>query len=153
MLHAKPIRIFSSTFSIREGESDVEVARLRMRWWSEKGTVLVEGHELQLRREGVFSGAFLVASGDAVIAKAHKPSAFQNRFLIDVDDVQVELRRAGVATRTFELLRGDEVIGTVERGSLFTRSARIHISDSWPVPLQVFVLWLVLIIWRRMNRA
>lgn len=149
MLRALPLHVFSNTFSVRDG--DREIARLSMGWLSDKGSSTVDDRKIRLRRERLFSGAFELELDGIVIAKAYKPSIFRNRFDIELENVRLQLERESVFSRSFVVRKGADILGRIDPVSIFTRKARIDLPDEWPTALQLFVFWLVLIIWKRMN--
>lgn len=151
MLRAIPTHICARRFSIRDG--DQEVAELSIGWFSETGTATAEGRAMQLRREHVAGGAFELEVGGTLIAKAYKPSLFRNRFELDFGNVRIILERESLLGFAFVIRRGRDVLGRIERPNVFTREAEIDLPDEWPIPLKLFVIWLVLIIWRRLNSA
>lgn len=150
MLRAVPIRPFSHSFSVLDGDRDV--AMLKTGWFSDTGSATIDGRALRLGRENAFSGAFKLELDGAVVAKAYKRSALRNCFEIELEQTHVLLEREGLLGRSFVVRRGEEVLGRIDPESVFTREARIDLPDEWPTALQLFVFWLVLIIWKRMKR-
>jgi hypothetical protein len=44
---------------------------------------------------------------------------------------------------------GDTEIGTLTPNSAWRRDAAVKLPEQWPLPLKVFVIWLVIILWNR----
>lgn len=151
MLLAKPSHIASRTFEIRD--ADRQIGRLCIGWFLDDGSITLRGQELRLRRRGLFSGSFEVASAGNVIATATKPSALRNRFEIEFGKVNVVLERAGLVSRSFLIRRGNAVLGRISPAHALSRRAAIDLPRDWPPALQLFLFWLVLIIWKRLNSA
>ena len=55
--------------------------------------------------------------------------------------------------RAFELKRGGDRVGSVAPTSALKRSARISLPGELSVPVQVFITWLVLVMWKRMEQG
>ncbi len=151
MLRAAPVRPFSNKFSVHDGSE--EVATLKIGWFSDNGFATVDGKDVRLSRERFFSGAFRLEIDGVVLARARKPSIFRNRFEVEIENARVHLDRESVISRSFVLRGGGETLGRIDPEFAFTRKARIDLPDDWPTALQLFVFWLVLIIWKRMNHT
>jgi hypothetical protein len=44
---------------------------------------------------------------------------------------------------------GDRRIGTLAPESRWTRRATANLPSDWPAPITAFVIWLVIILWKR----
>ena len=55
-------------------QADFVVAEIKMSWWRDKGLLKVGGLHYAAYREGVMSGAFVLALDATQIARAEKPS-------------------------------------------------------------------------------
>ena len=44
-------------------------------------------------------------------------------------------------------------VGTIRRETWTSRKARVELPDELPLPVRVFVLWLVLLMWKRESDA
>ena len=51
--------------------------------------------------------------------------------------------------RGFVLMDGERQIGTMSPESMWTRSATADLPPDWPMPIKAFVIWLVIILWKR----
>jgi hypothetical protein len=47
----------------------------------------------------------------------------------------------------------DHQLGLIEPQGLLTRKAAISLPDTIPLPIQIFVIWLVLVSWKRESDA
>lgn len=147
MLRAKPKGIFSKKFRLSAGEADV--GELRISQLREKAQAVIHDRQLSLYRDGVFKGPFVLESEGTRIAEALKPSVFRNAFEVRFGSVMCEFKKKGFFRASFELELDGRVIGRVERESIWRRTVRADIPDDWPDALQVFIVWLALVIWRR----
>ena len=80
MLTIIPKAWYSWYFSVVD--QDRPLAFLDLSSWREKGTLTIEGVEHRVYREGVMSGDFVLERNGTVLARASKPSALFNRFVV-----------------------------------------------------------------------
>jgi hypothetical protein len=147
MLTAVPKSWFSWDFRILDGEQTV--AEIDLSIWGEKGSLTVERTSYQVHREAWMRGAFVLQANGAVLARAEKPSAFQRSFDIQHAGKRYRLRAGSVFGRSFVLLDGTRELGSVFLEQLFSRRACVELPAELPLPLRIFILWLVLLLWRR----
>ncbi len=134
-------------------ENDQQVAQIKTSTLPESGTFSILGSDYRAYREGMFSGEFFLESDGQTIARAQKPSAFVNTFEIQHADRSYTLKKESFVGRSFVLLQGDLEVGSIRRESLLNRKAAVSLPDNMPRPVQVFVMWLTIILWRREANA
>jgi hypothetical protein len=147
VLQATPRGIFSRSFTVRHGGRTV--AEISPGWFGEQAEVTVAGETYTLTRESVLEGTFAMRSGDQVVASARKPSAFVRAFEVELSGRRFELRAISVWGRAFGLFDGATLVGRIGPAAWLGRSAVIDLPDDVPPHAQVFLLWLVLVMWRR----
>ena len=147
MLQAIPKHWFSWDFTVVQGSQ--ALADIDMSAWRERGTLTVEGKSYRVYREGVMSGDFILESPEELVARAAKPSVFRRAFLVEYGGQQYELRAKSVLRRTFVLLDGQREIGSVSRESVLTRRTAVDLPEHLPLPVRIFIVWLVVIVWKR----
>jgi hypothetical protein len=147
MIDATPKHFFSNDFVLRS--PDGTVIPLDVSVWRERAEFELERVSYRLYREGFMSGAFVLERAGLVVARALKPTALQARFDIEIQGQRFTLRKASFLSRRFVLLSGDAEIGAIEPAGAFTRRAFIELPSAWPLAHQIFVFWLVMIIWNR----
>jgi hypothetical protein len=130
-----------------------DVALLDVATFREAARIEIDGEELGFEREGRRSGAFLLRRGDEVLARAVKPGVFKNRFELEAAGERYEVAKVSWWGREFEVLAQGRRIGGIRPAGVFTRRARVELPPDWPLPLQVFVFWLVLVLWNRAAAA
>jgi hypothetical protein len=151
MLEAVPSNIFSSNFRLEEeGRLLGEVGASL---WRDKGTLEIQDGTYELYREGQFVGDFVLEHNGNILARASKPSAFRNRFEVELPNRRLVLRKLGALSRRFGLFDGEKQVGGVYPLGIFTRRSNIDLPRDWPLPLRVFVFWLAFIVWKRQNAA
>lgn len=151
MLHLEPKNWLSETYVVRE--SARRITEVHIRWFKEAGAFTLEGERYRIGREGMMSGEFFIKGPRATIATATKPSAFTRHFVVRIDGKTYSLRGKSLFGRTYELRRGRELVGTVAPQSWLSRKAQADLPEDMPIETQVFITWLVLVMWKRSRSA
>jgi hypothetical protein len=147
MLTASPRSWFSWNFTLaKDGES---LADIDLSSWREKGALTVANSSYRVHREGLFSGAFVLESNGTVAARAHKPSAWTRRLVIEVDGAQFELRPRSAFTRGFQLFKGERIVGNLSPASWLNRKLDVELPEDLPLLIKAFVVWLTVLLWKR----
>jgi hypothetical protein len=147
MLKARPSEFFTWDYELFD--DDRRVTQMYVSWVREDGDFVWEGGEYQLSREGLWSGNFFLRLGDQTLAKATKVSLFQRCFEVRIGEQALTLKALSVFGREFYLIENDAVVGSVSPDGLFSRRCTISFPDGLSVPVQVFLFWLVVLMWRR----
>ena len=146
-IRAKPKHLFSWSFDLyREG---LLLASFDMSWLREGGRFDWSGREYRLSREGLWSGDFLLTTGPETPARAHKESPFTRRFIVHTGGRELTLEAPSLFLRRFQLVEQDTVLGSIVPDHLFSRACRLELPQDFDVPVQVFLFWLVALMWRR----
>ena len=149
-IQARPRHLFSWDFDLSlDGEF---LAGLDMSWLREGGRFSYDAREYRLAQEGFWSGDFLLATDQEVLARAAK-SAFVRRFVVQTGEREFILEPASLFTRSFRLVENGLIVGYVLPNHRFTRACTLEFPDDLPVPVQVFLFWLVVLLWRRAASA
>jgi hypothetical protein len=130
-----------------------KIAEIKSSTLPESGTFLLDTSSYRAYREGMFSGDFFLESNGQTIAQARKPSAFHSSFDITHLDRSYTLRKESFVGRSFILLEGDRETGSIRPEGLLTRRAIVELPEVMPLPVQLFVIWLAIILWRREANA
>jgi hypothetical protein len=142
---------FSRGLTVSDGSR--VVATIDMARWRERGVLTVQGVTCRLFRERPRGGDFILESSGTTLARARKPSAFRRTFIIDHAGRRYVLRARAAFRRAFVLVEGDREVGSVSPASLFARGASAELPVEMPLPVKAFLIWLVVISWRRAARA
>ena len=151
MLQIAPLSWYSWNFKV--SEESRPVADIAMSWWREKGALAIDDVTYRAYREGMVSGNFLLEGPGGVLARAEKPSAFRREFVIRHDGREYSLRPKSMFGRAFILVSGSREIGSVAPHSAFTRKAAADLPVDLPIPVRAFIVWLVMITWKRTQDA
>jgi hypothetical protein len=147
MLDATPHHVFSWDFTVSRGGRPV--AEVDMSWFRERAEVDIGGRAYQVQRESIIDSTFSLSSGGEVLARAQKLSVFTRTFEVTVAGRRFELRALSAFRRGFGLFQQRREVGRVMPVSWLGRKASIELPDDLPLPVQVFVFWLVIVLWRR----
>jgi len=151
MIQARPKHLFSWGFDLLL--DDGSTVSFDMAWLREGGRFTWAGAEYEMAREGPWSGDFLLTAEGQVLARATKASIIGRSFVVRLDHREFALRAASWLSKRFELIEGDRAVGGVTPDHFFTRSCTAEFPEDLSVPVQVFLFWLVILMWRRQNNA
>lgn len=150
MIEAVPQSTFSNRYNLVQPHGTV--AELQVSGWKEKSEFATVEGQFRLYREGFLSGDFVLEWQGQILCRATKPSAFRAWFEVQIGGRAFTVLREGFGS-AFVVREGARDVGSVRRAGLFTRRARIDLPDYLPIPAQVFVFWLVLVIWARDSKS
>jgi hypothetical protein len=151
MLRAIPKGWFSPDYSIFE--NDQPVADIDLSFISESSEIQVKGATHQAYREHLMSGAFVLEAAGSIFARAEKPSALYRSFVVEASGRTFTLEAESSMLRKFVLLDAGKEVGSVYPDHAFTSKAVIDLPDDIPLPVRVFMFWLVAILWKRASDA
>ena|SRR5271157_3624054 len=147
MLALVPHNVLSWDFSVlRDGSP---VAEIDVSWFREKGTLTVDGVQYPVYREHLMSGAFILEFNGTQLARAEKPSALFRCFLVKHAGQTYTLKAETALFRKFVLLENDREVGSITPEGPIIRNAMVDLPDNLPLPVQVFLIWLTVILWKR----
>jgi hypothetical protein len=147
MLDATPRGLFTWGFTLYEGGD--AIAEIDPSWFGESAEIRAGGQTYSAYRESMLAGAFVLQSGDRALVRARKVSAFVRAFDIDLAGRPLELKATSVWSREFGLFEGGVQVGRISPAGWFGRRAVIDLPPDIPLPAQLFLFWLVLVLWRR----
>ena len=147
MLTAIPRHMLSWGFSLTDGKTSL--ADIKISSWREKGELTISGVPYRVYRKGPLIGSFVLESRGTVIARAYKPSVFSRRMTVEFDKTRYELKPVSIFARKFHLLSGKTVVGKLFPTRWYSRRMHIDLSESIPLPVRTFIVWLTLLIWKR----
>ncbi len=142
---AKPRGLLTSGFDL-VGD-DMLLATMEGSFWREGGSVRVGNDVWELRRQGW--STFRLVRSDLDEAVARHQGFLKNSFEIDHAGRTYELAQRSIWRRTFTVLDGGVEVGSIEPTSAWTNAAAVHLPDTMPLQLQVFLVGVVAIQWRR----
>jgi hypothetical protein len=154
MLRAVPDGWFSYDFTVFD-RTGTPVARADLSNWRETAKLEVGGTRYEAYRRGWASKEFILESKDGrVVAVAEKPSTWSGRFVFEHGGNRYELKQESVWRSAFVLLRdGVGLVGSVRRKGYFNREWTVDLPEELPLEVRVFVVWLVVLLWKRADSA
>ena len=102
-----------------------------------------------MERESWVSGPFFLKREGRTIAKAVKPSFLLRKFEVEYEGQKFELAAKGWTPRAYELTQDGQVVGSIRRKAICSRDVALDLPDGTPEELQMFLLWLGVLLWRR----
>ena len=125
------------------------IAEINLSSWREKGDLIVESVTYIVRREAAMKGGFALESNGSVVAAAERPSAFRRTLTIRHGARQYTLRARSAWKRQFVLLDETREVGSITPDGFLTRRSIIDLPADIPLPLRMFIVWLVVLMWMR----
>jgi len=147
MLRATPVSWFSWNFLVSDGDNPV--AEINLAWLREAGQLSVGETSYRVYREGVMSGAFILEKDGVRLARAEKPSAVFRSFVVDYNGRSFTLEAESALRRKFVLKDGEGLVGSIFPEGTFTRKCIVDLPPDIPLAVRVFMIWLVIILWKR----
>ncbi len=152
MLTAIPRNWYSWDFSL-EGPGEQRIARLVISGFRERGSVVVDGRTYTIGRDGRLGPFTLTAPDGSLVVSAVKPSAFRREFVVTpTGGASYALKPVAPLRREFVLSRDGQEhgrVGSIAPVSWWRRQARVEFIEDLPAPVQAFLVWLTLLIWKR----
>jgi hypothetical protein len=149
MLTARPKGWWSYDYDIFAGATPIAEARRAM--FSERGALQVEGVAYSVARE---DGPWILRGpAGEELARAEKPSAWRDSFLVQVGGRELRLDRPSMWRKTFVLRQGEQPIGEIRQEAAWNRNAVIELPGELGRPVQVFLTLLTLFLWQREDTA
>jgi hypothetical protein len=151
MLTAVPKGWCSPSYRVLENNAPLAIVHLSS--YREAGDLEIQGANYRVYREGLFSGAFLLEEHGSVLARAEKPSALLRRFEVEHNGKNYLLEAESIMTRTFVLSEAGIQIGSIYAQHSLTRRSVVDLPEGIPLPVRLFMFWLVMILWKRASDA
>ncbi len=129
-----------------QDETQQPVAELSLAVFGDSGSFSIGGAAYAVKHEGWFSRRFRLEREGTVVARARKGSD-GHMFELEVGEACYSLRQRSFASPEYELLDGSRLIGSLVRPS-YVRRAQLSVSEEIALPVQVFLLWLMALLWK-----
>jgi hypothetical protein len=147
MLKAIPKGWFTPDFTVLQ--DGTPVADIDLSLWREAADLQIQGMTCKMYREGLVSGSFLLEAGGEVLARADKPSALFRSLEVEHRGARYILEAESALMRKFVLKEGEREVGSIYPEHAFTSRAVVDLPVEMPLAVQVFMLWLVVLMWKR----
>ncbi len=113
------------------------------------GLIELGGLHYTVHKRGPVRGAICLECAGTLAAIAFRRSPFRRVFEIGYAKQTYLLKPARLLGRRFLVLDGERVKGIVRPDGALSRTAIADVPDDWPPVLQLFVVLLVLRLWKR----
>jgi hypothetical protein len=143
MLSVVP-KAWSYTFSVLDGTESVAQA-VELSWWGDKGELRIQGVTYTARSG---ESCYILESASGVLARAERPRKLFRELVVEHSGHRYRLRERSVFRREFVLFEGSRERGSISPEGLFTRKAAVTLPKAFPLFLQVFVIWLAMMLWK-----
>ena len=135
-------------------ENDSLVADIDLKIWKEGADIEIKGEPFRIYRDGMFRGPFVLEAHRTELVRARKTSVFKRRFEVDFADRRFVLGATSIFRRTFAITEEPEdgiavEIGVIEAVKWYKHSAIARFDDDLPMAIDVFLIALVLMMWKR----
>lgn len=150
MIYAVPGSIFSWGFELFQNNRLLAV--IDTGHLVDGGNLEYDGVKYRLNRNGFLSSGFTLSDDSSTIATAEK-TPFARSFRVDHTGRTYTLKAASIFTRKFIVQTEGDTIGVIYPEHPFTRKCIIDLPPDTPIPLQLFMFWLVALMWRRAQNA
>ncbi|MEM7758219.1 MAG: hypothetical protein AAF298_08855 [Cyanobacteria bacterium P01_A01_bin.40] len=140
--------ICSWNFFVAISDSDVAVS-VKFNFMSEQGNITLDSSYYDIKHTWL-SGKWSLESDGKVIAIAIKPNPLTRFFEISYNNRKLLVLRAESSfTRSFAIEQDNKFLGTIKPMHPFTRRATVDCSSSVPIPVQISLFWLTVLMWKR----
>jgi hypothetical protein len=133
-------------------ENSTHIGSIEFAGWGEAGELITTGSFYKVYREGPLSPNFILEEHGNTIAIAEKPNPFVRLFLVNYAGIQYELKAESPFFRKFILQETGQTIGSIKPEHAFTSRAIVDLPTFIPLAVRLFMVWLVLLLWRRQQR-
>ena len=140
---------WSYSFSVTEDTRSVAESVNRS-GWRDKGELRIQNDIYTARRD---KSSYVLESAAGVVARTEQPRKWRRELIIDHAGRRYTLRAKSGFRREFLLLDGPVKIGSISPEGLFTRRADADLPKFFPLYLQVFIIWLVMTLWKQDDAA
>jgi hypothetical protein len=118
--------------------------------WGEAGQLRVEDASFRVYRQG---SNFYLADQQRCVAIAEKPNPLFRQFFIKHGEARYELQATSALGRKFIVQEYGQVVGAIYPAHALTRQTRVDLPESIPLAMRMFMVWLVLTLWRRQQKS
>ena len=117
----------------------------------------IDGRMYRLRRAGVLRERYTleVASMAAPVASMTQTDALRRDYAVEVGALRLRLRAEPPLRSGYLLLEGDRLVGALRPAGPLRRGVEADLPDDLPLEAGVFLVWVILLLWRgrRVTRA
>jgi hypothetical protein len=149
MIRATPKGWLSSHFKIFE--NDNEITELDFKNVGQKVSVEIqdETYEFKPRVSDYSAGSYIIESNNSALAFAERVEDLDKTFSFVLGEKEYLLRPDSTWGRKFVLLENEEEVGAIYPKRRFSSNVVAELPNVIPLPIRVFMLWLVVSFWKK----
>lgn len=148
MIHAIPMGLCSWDFSL-EGEN--LHGETRINFFTENGTIRVNGEAFEVRKQGMLSGQWALEHHGETLVTAQKETAFTRTITFTAPGGAHRLQAESMVGRSMVLTSPGSTVH-IAPDHPFTR--RAHLSGAGQDPrVTLFAFWLTILLWKRASNS
>jgi hypothetical protein len=131
-------------------ENQAIVGSIDFSVWGEAGHLKIQDEQFSTYRE---QGSFYLADQRHCVAIATKPNPLFRQFFIKHGEARYELQATSASGRKFVVQEYGQVVGEIYPTHALTRGAIVDLPDSIPLAVRLFMVWLVITLWKRQQKS
>lgn len=128
-------------------QENAQIGSIRPALFGESAKVLIGKSTFTVKRKGLLGVFQLLDTQKQPVCSAKKH--LNRSFSVTINGSPMRLGADGLVSRSFSLMENGSVIGTIVQKGWFRKRAVADLPLSIPVPVQVFLVTLVLFMWKR----
>ncbi len=109
----------------------------------------IAGQRYRLRRAGVLRDAFTLVADGAPVAHANQRDPLRREFAVEAGGRELGLRAESLLRSGYTLLEDNHIVGALHPAGALRRGIEADLPDDLPLATSVFLVWVVLMLWRR----
>jgi hypothetical protein len=126
-----------------------EVGRIDFGGIRQPASIVIGGATFHPARDGVLRATFHLENNGTRLASAAPAGASYRRFTVQAGARTYVLAVTSWSGRSFTLSENNAAVGTIARTGIFRTKSTADLPDDLPLEVGAFLIWLVLITWRR----
>lgn len=127
----------------------VEIGRIDFGGIRQPASIVIGDATFRPVRDGVLRTTFHLDGNGTRLASAAPAGSSFRRFTVQAGGRAYGLAVTSWTGRRFTLTENGAALGTIARNGFFTAKCTADLPDDLPIEVQAFMIWLVLITWRR----
>lgn len=117
----------------------------------------IDGRMYRLRRAGALRERFTLEGADVTqpVASVAQVDPLRRDYTVEVGEQRLRLRAESPLRTGYLLLEDDRVVGALHPAGPLRRGVEADLPDDLPLEVDVFLVWVILLLWRgrRVTRA
>ena len=143
-LAVRPRHAFSTNWLVEAEGAALAVAEIRLSRFRSAGEIVVGVRRYEIRRHGWLRGAYTLLDDGGLMAVAADLHWWSNRVRVQCGHANWELAPRTWFSHAYTLREGEREIGRIRPLYLLSSGLSVELPDAIPLPVQVFLAWIVL---------